>query len=517
MNKITNVKINNIIGIDRANIPIGDNITLICGPNASGKSSALDALAYTITGHKHRNLMPIKPNEVLAGEILADCSVEVWSGDELIASVIDGQVQGGGAHSRATVVPGAFMAGKPKDRVSFLLSACGIKIDPREVVAGITGLSEEDSAAILQRANIDLDTAEAWCRDNARKRKARWQAITGEEWGAKKAASWKRRPPEGDVEALERELSEVSAAAETMRAQAAKLAEEFGAALAAEQQVTARLPDEIRAERSELEIEIARLEEAVGSSGTVEPCPHCGQLVARPPTGGPLRKATNETTSPQVEKELSDKRARARLLDIEILRAQAQLDLRAEHRPTDVISNERGICNREAGRLVMRANELQTLIDTINGAAAATKAAQAEHVALTALLAAADELSPTGYPARKLRAAIGMVNAAMPEFSSLILLDDGTTAWAGHKRAIDWLSKSEAWRANAALSMALSAVSGATVVLLDEFDVVEPAHRMDVLRQIDSWARPRGIQVIIAATLKSEPNINSIATYWMGK
>jgi hypothetical protein len=109
-----------------------------------------------------------------------------------------------------------------------------------------------------------------------------------------------------------------------------------------------------------------------------------------------------------------------------------------------------------------------------------------------------------------------MVNAAMPEFSEYSLRDDGGALWGSENRTVDWLSKSEQWRANSALSLALSAVSGATVVLLDALDVIEPADRMDVLRKIDSWARPRGVQVIISATLKAAPNIDFLTTHWMG-
>lgn len=516
MNKITQVNINNVIGIDRARIAIGDNITLICGPNASGKSSALDTLAYLITGAKHRNLMPIKANEVLAGEVLADCSAELWSHDEMVAGIVDGKLVGGVAHSRAAVVPGAFMSGKPKDRIQFLLAACGIKIDAREAVAGIAGLTPEDAASITQRAQIDLDTAEEWCRDSARKRKSRWQAITGEEWGAKKASNWKRRPPEGDIELLEINLADATRLAAAFRAQAAKLSEELGAAVAAEQALTLRKPEEIQAALDVVNADIARLEAITGTTGTVEPCPHCGEMVVRPATGGPLQKAANESPRPVDQTILNSARLEARKLQTELTRAQAQLDLRAEHRPTAVISAERDHANKEAGRVTLQVSELQTLIDTINGAAAATKAAQAEHVALTALLAAAEELGPEGYRSRKLKAAVAMVNAAMPEFSSYVMVDDGTAVWGDVKRSVEWLSKSEAWRANAALSMALSAVSGATVVLLDEFDLVEPAERMTVLRQIEAWSRPRGIQVIIAATLKSAPNIEGIDTYWTG-
>jgi len=516
MNKITQLNINNVIGIDRARIGIGDNITLICGPNASGKSSALDTLAYLITGHKHRNLSPIKANEALAGEILADCSAELWSGDEMVAGIVDGKLVGGGAHSRASVIPGAFMSGKPKDRITFLLSACGIKIDAREAVAGIAGLSLTDAESIAQRAQIDLDTAEEWCRDQARKRKSRWQAITGEEWGAKKAATWKRRPPEGDVELLEINFDDATRLAAAFRAQAAKLSEELGAAVAAEQALTLRKPEEIQAALDVANADIARLEQITGTTGTIEPCPHCGGMVVRPATGGALQKAADNPPTPVDQKVLNASREEARKLALELSRAQAQLELRAEHRPSSTISAERDKANREAGAQTIKANELQVLIDTIKGAECATNAAQAEHIAVTALLAAAEELGPEGYRSRKLKAAVAMVNAAMPEFSSYVMVDDGTAVWGDVKRQVEWLSKSEAWRANAALSMALSAVSGATVVLLDEFDVVEPAERMTVLRHIESWSRPRGIQVIIAATLKQPPNIEGIDSVWMG-
>lgn len=514
MNKITQLNINNVIGIDRARIAIGDNITLICGPNASGKSSALDTLAYLITGQKHRNLSPIKANEVLAGEVLADCSAELWSGDEMVAGIVDGKLVGGAAHSRAAVIPGAFMSGKPKDRITFLLAACGIRIDAREAVAGIAGLSVTDAESIAQRAQIDLDTAEEWCRDQARKRKSRWQAITGEEWGAKKAARWKRQPPEGDIATLELQIANDSAIVSAARAQAANLSEELGAAVAAEQAATLRKPEEIQAAITAVDSEISALEEI--TVGIVEPCPHCGAMVSRPATGGALRKASSVPAHPMHQTELNAKRQRAKELQLELTRAQAQLELRAEHRPSATIMGERDHANKEAGRITLKLSELQTLIDTIKGAECATNAAQAEHIAVTALLAAAEELGPEGYRSRKLKAAVAMVNAAMPAFSDYVMVDDGTAVWGASKRSVEWLSKSEAWRANAALSMALSAVSGATVVLLDEFDVVEPADRMTVLRHIEGWSRPRGIQVIMAATLKGPPNIDGIDSCWMG-
>lgn len=523
MKRITNISVRNMLGANEVNIRVG-NVTLIAGPNKAGKTSTLDAIAYCITGDKYRNLTPIKKSDVLAGEVLSESHVVIHGAEGVMAAVVDGKPSGSvGEYRPVTVIPGHY-AGLSRDhRIQVLLSACGIVIDPREVIAQISGLSKEQADTVISRAIIDLDTAESYCRESARKYKARWQGITGQEWGVKKAASWRPQMPDGNKAELHSKKVAIDVEITMERGRYNKLREELGAAKAAESVVPQRSLEVIDALRAAEQKEIDRLTLITGTQGTIEPCPHCGAMVVRPAAGGALRKAADdEKYIPEASKELIACRQRLNTLDSERARAQGALALQADHRPVATIEADIA----ESARLgKQHAADLDKIVSTLSAieAAEADLAASIEaHQSIVAMLAAADELSPSGFRQRKLSAAVTMVNAALPALGPYRLDEDGAVvgfereASIGRQLDVSWLSKSEQWRANAAVAMALAGISGRSLVLLDEFDVIEPAGRMDVLDEIVRWSSERSVQVIIAATLKGPPAIDGISVNWIG-
>jgi DNA repair exonuclease SbcCD ATPase subunit len=515
---IKNIKINNVIGVDLADIDVGETITLICGGNATGKSSALDAIAYAITGVKHRNLEPIAQNSVLAGEILSESSVSITDplGD-LLYGALDGKVISREKEDEVGVVPGAYLRLPPKDRVRLLLSACKVRVDPREIVAKFEGIADEDREIILNRAAIDWDTAEAWCREQARKLKSRWQAITGEEWGAKKAGKWSATIPEGCADTLESQVAAALAEEEQLRALWQKLSEELGAANAAANAIKRPISD-IDADISAAQAELDRLAPAVGMQGTIEPCPHCGKHVVRPAIGGPLQKAAEDPAPSVVEASAERDALRTRLsaLGRERGSAQAALDLSVDHRPVEVITAERKAAGEKGAAIKAERAERERRASAIREAKEATAKARAINKSIEALLAAAIELSPEGARARAMESAIAKVNAVMSDISSVRLNPKAEPSDTKLLLDVAWLSESEQWRANASIAMALAQISGSKVVLIDRFDCVEPEKRMPALSLINSWSAATGIQVIMAATLKGKPEIPGVAVHWMG-
>lgn len=138
----------------------------------------------------------------------------------------------------------------------------------------------------------------------------------------------------------------------------------------------------------------------------------------------------------------------------------------------------------------------------------ADAAAHAADVAAWDAIAAA--LAPDGIPAELLTEALGPINdrlaqsEADAQWPSVVIGADMALTVGG--RAYSLISESEQWRADAMVAEAIAHISGARLLVLDRFDVLDLPGRSDLIAWLDVLADAGEIDTaLIFGTLKALP------------
>ena len=151
-----------------------------------------------------------------------------------------------------------------------------------------------------------------------------------------------------------------------------------------------------------------------------------------------------------------------------------------------------------------------------------TKKAAAAHADVMAWDALGDALSPDGLPATLLARALDPLNERL-------LQSSGDAAWpqvvvhsdmriTAALRDYRLLSVSERWRVDAMIAEAISHLSGMRLLVLDGFDVLEPAARGDLIGWLDVLVEQNELDTaLLFGTLKEPPKglPESIGVHWI--
>lgn len=144
------------------------------------------------------------------------------------------------------------------------------------------------------------------------------------------------------------------------------------------------------------------------------------------------------------------------------------------------------------------------------------------HADVLAWIDIADALAPDGIPGEILAEALGPINerlhsnAGMAEWGQAVIHSDMRITYGQRDYAL--ISESEKWRADAMIAEAVSHLSGAKLLVLDRFDVLDSRGREDMLYWLDGMAQDGDIDTaLLFGTLKALPalNIDTIATVWI--
>ena len=130
------------------------------------------------------------------------------------------------------------------------------------------------------------------------------------------------------------------------------------------------------------------------------------------------------------------------------------------------------------------------------------------HAEVQAWVMIADQLAPTGIPSQILAEAIGPMNELLADLSARAgwaeasINADIDIEYTG--RLYGLLSESEQWRVDTLLAVAIAKLSGLGFVLLDRFDVLEPASRPQALKLLIGATRDGTLQqAFMAGTMKA--------------
>jgi hypothetical protein len=132
-------------------------------------------------------------------------------------------------------------------------------------------------------------------------------------------------------------------------------------------------------------------------------------------------------------------------------------------------------------------------------------------------------LSPDGLPATLLARALDPLNERLLQAAGdsswpTVVVHSDMRITAGFERDYRLLSVSERWRVDAMIAEAISHLSGMRMLVLDGFDVLEPAARGDLIGWLDVLVEQGELDTaLIFGTLKEKPKglPASIGVHWI--
>lgn len=467
------------------------------------------------------------------------------------------------------VVDAQRFAHMPDDeRRTFLYELMRVKTDPKAIAAELVQLGHDkvhvDVIQPLLRAGFEPAAKDA--KERATACKGAWRNVTGEVWGSQKGEDWKAPVPGSNPELLAKlqtELKHADAALATWNEQKGKLKadaayrEQRAASLAPlreklalEQRVRDKLAtDEAERDRIKPLLEHAEASAVGGArlgiqhdlANALAPLIKVVELFDLEDAEKPILKHAQLTLAnyeaqfgriggagdPEAVGRAARLREAMTLCESAIahdkrdlnviLEAKAQIiHIEAElAQPFDadaLAECERQIAEITGKRLetVAELDNERRLKDAAERAEEKTKSAAATHADILAWSTLGDALSPDGLPAQLLARALGPINERLG-------LTAESTGWPAvsispsmviscGERDYRLLSVSEKWRADAAIAEAISFLSGMRMLVLDGFDVIEPAGRGDLVGWLDILATEGEIDTaLIFGTLKEKP------------
>lgn len=433
-----------------------------------------------------------------------------------------------------------------------------VAVRQRLVAKGCDG-ARIDRVLPLMRAGFPAAHDEA--KNKATAAKGAWRAVTGETYGSEKAKTWRAMVPAYDkaaAAALATELQHADVAIDTWQ-------REIGGQLAQQQhrnQLRAKLPalqdtagriDRISTKLATDEAslkdwaqQLTQTQTAAGAGPRVglvhDLALALSNVVGYAPEGEHERDEANaaldayETEHGRIGATGGDPEARAKLP--EVVRAHALMLSAVDNGRRDLAAAQRAKAEADAISAELAEpfdaaalEAAQTQVATIKGQRAEVVKKQDLHKSLKAQADAAEKktadaaahaadvaawdeiaqaLAPDGIPAELLAEALAPINerlaqsAADAQWPAVEIAADMTLAVGG--RAYALISESEQWRADAMVAEAIAHISGARLLVLDRFDVLDLQGRSDLIAWLDVLADTGEIDTaLIFGTLKALP------------
>lgn len=557
--KITNIAITNMLGISAANIAVNKPVLMLAGANGAGKSSIAEAIKHALVAECDRVALKKEFNKLLhngadaghaiIGTSLGDYAVLLPEGKQTGAEGLPFGLE-------YCLSPARFAALTAAEKRAFLFKLMGVKVTSQAIIAKLAsrGISAADIDEISPHLASGFEAAHKEAQSKARDAKAAWRAITGETYGAVKASDWTAPAVEVDgallaetsaqIEAADGIIAELNGQLGALNEQAKNVAqvnadmhkrEEKLAALREHAGKFARIQDKLNRDSDDLAVWEAKVADTEAAAGIAQPeplaCPHCAGLVLAGKSG------KLEAYEPHAH----DAEAAAKLPEYtkarDLLRsavANGQRDLAAAEnaaRTIDELEKEPAQEVVSADAITIKISEVKTELATAKAKrqevadqlahfqqvereskAAAQKTTQAKmhHDDVLAWDLMADQLAPGGIPAEFLSEALAPFNTVVEDYYQIaqwprVSIDENMELWVGG-RPYALRSESERWRADTLLALAIAKISGAKVVVLDRFDVLDLQGRADALYLLDELAESGDVETaIVLGTLKALP------------
>jgi uncharacterized coiled-coil protein SlyX len=552
--KIQKIEVASVIGLARADIACGTGVTLVAGPNMSGKSSLRDAISMALLGQPTR-VNKKKDLDQLLHDGAKKGRAAVFADGELLGEMKLPKGEHVAPEINAEFLallldPALFasMASDARRTALFKITGCSASMKVIEPMLAGYGVDMTLFAEVQPMLRSGFPAAEKYAADKARDAKGAWRGVTGENWGSDKADGWSVEVPAGEPVS-----EELLTKARTDLAEAARQIEEgqkFLGQLEEQQRQEAGREQklaELREKAAGLERAQAKLNAtdadldiwegkvtaaAAGLSRARDEearltCPCCdaqlrmeaGKLVSDDVVRAEMQTAAEWQAELTKATEARDMLRRTQANDLAAVEAcrRAATDL-AELEATPSFDAEKlektntALAHFRQERdkhqaAVQAMTERKALMD---GAASTNAKAAQFHQEVTAWLAIAEAMSPEGIPAKLLEQALAPINQSLAQLS-------GMAKWPtvritkeievmSNERAYGLCSESEKWRADTLLALAIAMLTGIKFTVLDRFDVLELKARGQLLNMLCDLVRLGSMDsVIMLGTMKEKP------------
>lgn len=585
--KIDHLFVQSFLGVFNVDVDTPQRVQLFCGPNGAGKSSVRDAIALALSADLGRVTLKKEAGQLVReGDSSAICEARTADGDAWGVTItasgkITDSMKGRPDDPALPYVLDAqrFAQLSATDRRAFLFGLMEVKLDGPAVAQK---LADRDCDAtkvqrVLPMLRAGFTAAADEARSQATAAKGAWRAITGETYGAVKAATWKAQAvvfSGATMDAAQRSLAAIDVgiaqaqqdlgaleatgravadaqqklvgvretAAQLVRRQV-KLQHDEKALKEAQDALDAAAAKAGSAPRLGLLHDLARSVHALLELGAVDRDSVVGQdaeraLAAYQDQHGTLNAAVGDTQAQQRVPELTKARdllasaVRNSMRDVRASEeAAGQVKLLQEQ--IDKAGKVDDMALSEARkRLATALAERKTTVEALDklraakaaaeGADAKTAQAAKHHADVEAWDRIAAALAPDGIPAELLAAALGPINQRLEQSSQdaqwwqVRISDDMAITYGGRPYAL--ISESEQWRTDAMLAEAIASQSGHRLLLLDRFDVLDLQGRADLIAWLDVLADAGEVDsVFLFGTLKARPAglPDSIGVHWI--
>ncbi|MBF0141217.1 MAG: hypothetical protein HQL74_13180 [Magnetococcales bacterium] len=518
-----------------------DKIVLLCGKNAVGKSSTALAIAAIASGE----MIPVAGVKRSDGRVFVHLQSQsaraslAGDGWEVIGTWPESKLISTGTpltcHPVASGLDRLSMHASVRDRAAWMEKYVRSAPAKSDLDAQLKGLDINIIAQVW--ADIELnnnwDVVHGKYSDLGRTAKATWQAITGEAYGAKKAAAW---TPEGWSVDTAMSAEQAESLVHTARRNL-ETAIGAGAVKSDEKAKLQPLVASGKANTTEAEAALATLREELprvkesrakmppASSTMAHDCPHCGGKVSISPIhngGYSLAKLDGVAISKDEInsrlKAIADADGKIGFLEQKIRSLTDQIAAgQAKNRQIDAAIarlNELDKMPEQDQSAVEKARqEVAAAEETLSGIERISAASE-QHRQIVTLSKIVKALAPDGVRAYAMSKAMERLNKALAEYSGIAgwgAVEVGHefvpnyTNSSGSKIPYTLLSQSEKFRVDVTIQALVSKASSCGLMLVDGFDVLDSQGRAGFFKLLKHVAIPTIVCMTVANAEKYPP------------
>lgn len=566
--KISEIQIQNWLQIREINLKPAQPVVLIAGGNMAGKSSCADAVEFALTKGAVRGISKKTDYGMLVHDgakaggalVVVDNDVDNAFGFDVPKGNFTGPEIT--EAMRVALRGQRFASMDLKERSKFIMSMSPVKPSPKTVLPMLLarGADQAKAETVLPMLLTGWENAVTFAKEEATKAKGAFRQVSGLTWGKVQAEGWQAPMPDApavDAEALK-------AALEAHDQNTAKLNESLGtikqaqkqaaadAQIRGELQASARRKPELETllsaaikERDTFQAKVEHMRERAkgGKQGLVHdlarfiatidvplgieaeeqgtvlinryeaehgsiadnavPCAEAAASLPDHETG--LTVMVNRAANLERDlKTASDNKVKYDSL----APAEGAVDASQEIAEVEALVEEARV------KRIAIQNKILDIDAAIKGRAAAeqkTKDATKHHKDVLEWTLIADQLSPSGIPAKLLADALAPINEKLEQaaidtdWQRVVIGADMEIKVGTHLYQME--SVSSKWRADAMIAQAVSEVSGLKLLLLDGCDVLAIPARAQLFSWVSMLAEMGALDTaILCATLKALPS-----------
>lgn len=228
--KITQITINDILGVRQFDAHLVRPVNYIMGKNGAGKSSVREAVKMAFIGSPDRVALKKEYGEILHGTAKTGfVSVETEEhgapgftlpkGNHTAADGLDADAL------PFCIEPGMFASLKADEKRSFLMKLTGTRSNREKIATRMLELevSQDVIDFVLPMLRQGFPAAAAQAEQQRKDMRAAWKTTSGETYGEVKAATWKSEAPQYDAGCIAEIATAIDTQTETLEGMISKL------------------------------------------------------------------------------------------------------------------------------------------------------------------------------------------------------------------------------------------------------------------------------------------------------